>query len=104
MVVLLDHSRPDPAADALRYVQTFGCLARRGVSVGVARFDPRRTPGLDTISFRLRSAGYRATVIEADPRCRADMVRLLQPLLERAQQPPLTWRGGLETDPAPLSN
>ena len=81
LVVLLDHQRPDPAADALHYVQSFGALARRGACViGVGRFAAARAPGLRAIASRLASAGYRVPVMEVDVRSRADMLRLMEAL------------------------
>lgn len=89
LVVLLDHHRPDPAADALRYVQSFDSLARRGACVvGVGRFDSARAPGLRAISSRLETAGYRVPVLEIDVRRKADMQLLMQTLVTMGQREP----------------
>ncbi len=99
LVVLLDHHRPDPAADALRYVQSFDALARRGACVvGVGRFDGARAPGLRAIASRLEIAGYRVPVIEIDVRRRADALRLMQTVVALAQRDAVT---PAEPPPAP---
>lgn len=106
LVVLLDHQRPDPAADALRYVQSFGALARRGACViGVGRFAATRAPGLKAISSRLASAGYRVPVMEVDMRSKADMLRLVEALAAPAhREAAVTAPGSLPPAALSLSN
>lgn len=87
LVVLLDHQRPDPASDALRYVQSFAALARRGACVvGIGRFDATRAPSLRAISDRLETAGYRVPVLEIDARRKADVLLLMQTLVTMARR------------------
>lgn len=105
LVVLLDHRRPDPAADALHYVQSFGALARRGACVvAVGRFDAARAPNLCAISFRLETAGYKVAVIEIDVRRAAYVRRMMQALVALARRDAVTPQDAQPTAPALLRN
>jgi uncharacterized protein len=98
LVVLLDHERPDPAADALRYVQSFDALVRRTACVvGIGRFNLVRAPGLHVISSRLLAAGYRVPVLEVDVRRQTDMLRLMRALTAPG------WLDAGITAPGPLT-
>jgi signal recognition particle receptor subunit beta len=101
LVVMLDHQRPDPASDALRYVQSFEALARRRACVvGVGRFDAARAPSLQTIASRLETAGFRVPVIAVDARRQDDMLRMMRTLVALARRDAFTPLDAQPTTPA----
>ncbi len=81
LIVLADHSRPDPVGDVLGYLQAFAAHfpARRTV-VGVGRLKERPALGIDEYVERLAQAGFEVPVLEVDVR-KADDVRLLLSIL-----------------------
>lgn len=81
LIVLADHSRPDPAGDVIHYLQAFSqhIPARRTV-VGVGRLSDDAAAGIDHYIERLAQAGFHVPVLETDVR-KAEDVRLLLSIL-----------------------
>jgi signal recognition particle receptor subunit beta len=81
LIVLADHSRPDPIGDVLAYLQAFaGHFPPRRIVVGVGRLQAGSPVGIEQYVERLVQAGFDVPVLEADVR-KADDVRLLLSIL-----------------------
>ena len=81
LIVLADHSQPDPIGDVIHYLQAFSkhIPARRTV-VGVGRLNAHYAVGIEQYVERLAQAGFDVPVLEVDVR-RPEDVRLLLSIL-----------------------
>ncbi len=81
LIVLADHSRPDPVGDVLHYLQAFEQhFSQRRVVVGVGRLGQHPSSAIEQYIARLADAGFHVPVLEADVR-NGDDVRLLLSIL-----------------------
>lgn len=81
LIVLADHTRPDPVADVIAYLQAFARhFPPRRMVVGVGRLAERPALGIESYFERLTAAGFNVPVLEADVR-KAEDVRLLLSIL-----------------------
>ncbi len=81
LIVLADHSRPDPIEDVLHYLQAFEKhFSQRRTVVGVGRLGEHPSVGIEQYITRLSQAGFNVPVLEVDVR-KADDVRLLLSIL-----------------------
>lgn len=84
LVLMLDHARPDPAADLEHYLKAFeGFIERTGgaLVVGVSRVDLNPGATIEPIRNLLLDKGMNVPVFEVDARKRADVRQLLLALL-----------------------
>ncbi len=81
LIVLADHTRPDPVADVIAYLQAFSRhFPPRRMVVGVGHLDDGDAVGIDPYVERLAQEGFQVPVLEADVR-KAEDVRLLLSIL-----------------------
>jgi signal recognition particle receptor subunit beta len=81
LIVLADHSRPDPTGDVIAYLKAFaGHFPARRTVVGVGRLNERSGIGIEQYVERLAKAGFDVPVLETDVR-KAEDVRLLLSIL-----------------------
>ncbi len=81
LIVLADHSRPDPVGDVIGYLKAFaGHFPARRTVVGVGRLNERPSIGIEHYCERLAQAGFNVPVLETDVR-KAEDVRLLLSIL-----------------------
>ncbi|KRW57525.1 GTP-binding protein [Pseudomonas sp. TTU2014-080ASC] len=82
LVILLDHSRPDPVADLSIYLTNFAeLIARTGCVVAVGRLDPQAYGELDSYAKCLADHGVICPVLSADVRDKNQVLALLDLLL-----------------------
>ncbi|MCU1718475.1 GTP-binding protein [Pseudomonas sp. 5P_3.1_Bac2] len=82
IVILLDHSRPDPLADLSIYLSNFAeLIASTGCVVAVGRLPLSASSALDQYSKRLAEHGLICPVVRADVRDKAQVLGLLDLLL-----------------------
>jgi len=86
VVVLVDHSQPDPIAATLQYLNYFSEL-RQDIPfvIGVGRIAQVSSPGLEGYIQALADAGWRCPVLAVDVRRREDALVLLDVLLSMAE-------------------
>lgn len=81
LIVLADHSRPDPIGAVLAYLQAFaGRIPASRMLVGVGRLQAHPAVGIEQYVERLAQGGFNVPVLEVDVR-EADDVRLLLSVL-----------------------
>lgn len=86
LIVLADHSRSDPIADVIDYLQAFaGHFPARRMVVGVGRLGARPALGIEQYVDRLTRAGFDIPVLDADVRRDEDVRLLLSILISMAE-------------------
>ena len=90
LIVLADHSRPDPVQDVIGYLNAFaGHFPPHRTVVGVGRLDPRggvgNGVGIEHYVERLAQAGFNVPVLETDVRKAEDVRLLLSVLVSMAE-------------------
>lgn len=86
LIVLADHSRPDPIGDVIRYLEAFAChFPARRMVVGVGRLSARPALGIEQYVERLAAAGFNVPVLETDVRREEDVRLLLSILVSMAE-------------------
>lgn len=86
LIVLADHSRPDPVADVIEYLQAFAShFPARRMVVGVGRLPTRPAIGIEHYVERLAQAGFDIPVLDADVRTDDDVRLLLSILISMAE-------------------
>lgn len=86
VIILVDHTRPDPIGDLKVYLDNFADLIRATASVVcVCRMDHKRQPSLD--DFDEVAAGYQiiCPIIEADVRRKDEVLKVLDILLTQLE-------------------
>lgn len=87
IVILLDHSRPDPLADLSIYLSNFAeLIAATGCVVAVGRLPLAAHEALDQYAKRLAEHGVICPVLSADVRDKAQVLGLLDLLLLQLEQ------------------
>ena len=82
LVVLVDHSRPDPLADLSIYLENFAALiARTGCVIGVGRLETGVPPSLDALAETAARHGVVCPIVSVDVRERAQVLSLVDLLL-----------------------
>jgi signal recognition particle receptor subunit beta len=82
LVILLDHSRPDPVADLSIYLSNFAeLIAQTGCVVAVGRLAPDEHSALDAYAKCLAEHGVTCPVLSADVRDKHQVLALLDLLL-----------------------
>lgn len=82
VVLLVDHSRPEPLADLREYVQRFGAVIRQSCAVvGVGRMDEEDEDSIGAYLEALDELGLQVPVFSVDVRRREDVALLLETLL-----------------------
>lgn len=86
LIVLADHSRPDPVSDVMDYLQAFAHYfpASRMV-VGVGRLQERAEIAIEQYVERLAQAGFNVPVLQTDVRKAEDVRLLLSVLVSMAE-------------------
>jgi uncharacterized protein len=81
LIVLADHTRPDPVSDVLDYLSAFARhIPQDRMVVAVGRLADRTDVGIDQYFEGLARSGFSVPVLEVDVR-KADDVRLLLSVL-----------------------
>lgn len=82
LIVLVDHSRPDPIEDLKIYLDNFaGLVEKTGVVIGVTRLDADKEDELDIYYQCLEEKNIFCPIMIVDPRQRSDMVDLMDALM-----------------------
>jgi uncharacterized protein len=86
VIVLVDHTKPDPLAEMAQYLQGFAeLIANTGAVVAIGRFSEQSGPSLDDYAERAASMGVMCPVLTADVRVRDEVVQLLELLLTQLE-------------------
>jgi len=82
VVLLLDNTRPNPAADLRFFVESFSKLTdAQHLALGITRMDMQASPSLDFYRDEVTKLGLKVPVFEVDARERKDVSVLLRALL-----------------------
>lgn len=82
LVILIDHSSPDPIQDLEIYLENFSKLiSETGVIIGVTRVDRDDNDALGRYYHYLETRSIFCPVMAVDPREKDDMVELMDSLL-----------------------
>lgn len=82
LIILVDHSRPDPIGDLNMYIDNFlELIERTGFVVGVTRWQAPSAITIADYFSALEKRDLFAPVIETDPRNKEDVVMLMDSLM-----------------------
>jgi uncharacterized protein len=86
VVILVDNSRPDPAADLRDYLEAFADMARDSRAViGIGRTDTHAHPAIDDYHAVVESFGASIPILSVDVRRREDVLLLLDILFHQIE-------------------
>lgn len=86
VIILVDHTRPDPIADLKIYLDNFATLIKAtGSVVCICKMDPQKQPLLDDFDDAIAKYGIICPIIEADIRKKEDVLRVLDILLTQLE-------------------
>lgn len=86
LIVLADHSRPNPVEDVMTYLHAFAShFPARRMVIGVGRLDARPAVGIEAYVEQLVQAGFNVPVLEVDVRNNEDVRLLLSILISMAE-------------------
>lgn len=91
LIILIDHTRPEPVEDLKIYLNNFSTLAdETGVVVGITRVETLSDEETDKYYAALEEMNRMCPVMIVDPRSKNDMVMIMDALMscvEHAGQP-----------------
>ena len=86
LIVLADHSRPNPVADVISYLHAFAAhFPARRMVIGVGRLDAHPAIGIEEYVEQCAQAGFNVPVLEVDVRRDEDVRLLLSILISMAE-------------------
>ena len=82
LVILIDHTRPDPIHDMKLYLQSFAKLIdHTGVVVGITRAEEAAPSAIERYYEALEGEGIHCPIMVVDPRNKEDMVDIMDVLM-----------------------
>ncbi len=86
VIVLVDHTKPDPLAELTQYLTGFSKLIEQtGCVVAIGRLHANSKPSLDDYAEHVANLGVYCPVVQTDVRRRDDVVDLLELLLTQLE-------------------